>query len=325
MEIDEFSRDELTLVCLAHLISIWICPDDEECLRMKRSSKLRRALKRKCGIVPPPNETSSSSGGVPPTSLPSAKTKDSSSSNAPNIPTLDESFALLAQGNGGAPSDVPSVQVPPPAYWIGLGRPPPAPNWQVLAQFGPPPTAYWIALGRPPPAPNWPPSPPLPRPPPAPNWHFLPPPPSNFFVISAAPTILAQSSAYWVLCFGTGPAFSFYNSILVGPDIFQSTNSLLVGLWGGSLYFISGGITSQFGFCWKLWLFLLCVVHFTSEQLNFFWKLLWHYALAIPLSFDGTNVHSWLTLLFVPTPLRSLKRGGVTGYYLCMSIDSVIP
>jgi hypothetical protein len=37
--------------------------------------------------------------------------------------------------------------VPPPTYWISLGRPPPAPSW--LLHFG---TAH---LPRPPPAPNW--------------------------------------------------------------------------------------------------------------------------------------------------------------------------
>jgi hypothetical protein len=41
------------------------------------------------------------------------------------------------------------VQVPPPAYWIGLGRPPSAPNW--LLQF----VIITGHLPRPPPAPNW--------------------------------------------------------------------------------------------------------------------------------------------------------------------------
>jgi hypothetical protein len=50
--------------------------------------------------------------------------------------------------------DSPLVQVPPPAYWIGLGRPPPAPNW--LLQFV-------IGIGH------------LPRPLPAPNWLWIHP------------------------------------------------------------------------------------------------------------------------------------------------------
>jgi hypothetical protein len=48
---------------------------------------------------------------------------------------------------------------PPPSYWIGLSRPPPAPNWQRFAieraRTRPPPAPNWYAFFRPPPAPSW--------------------------------------------------------------------------------------------------------------------------------------------------------------------------
>jgi hypothetical protein len=48
---------------------------------------------------------------------------------------------------------------PPPSYWIGLSRPPPAPNWQRFAiervRTRPPSAPNWRTLTRPPPAPNW--------------------------------------------------------------------------------------------------------------------------------------------------------------------------
>jgi hypothetical protein len=153
-EINDLATDELRLVCTVHLIAVLV--SELEYLGFvvyKRNSKLRRALKRECGILPPPAETPSSSGGVLSTSLPLANAKDSSSNNAHNIHILEESFALLYQGSASTPSDVSLAQVPPPAYWIGLGRPPPAPNWiEVDSNL---PTPSLTALGRPPPAPNW--------------------------------------------------------------------------------------------------------------------------------------------------------------------------
>jgi hypothetical protein len=106
-EIDDLNREELQLLCMVHSIAL-DKPGTEglESFIFKRTSKLRRALKRKCGFLPFPAENPPSSGGVPPSSLPLAKTKDSLSSDALNIQTLKESFASLVQGNGGAPSDV---------------------------------------------------------------------------------------------------------------------------------------------------------------------------------------------------------------------------
>jgi hypothetical protein len=51
------------------------------------------------------------------------------------------------------------LTTPPPSYWIGLSRPPPAPNWQRFAieraRTRPPPAPNWRGFTRPPPAPNW--------------------------------------------------------------------------------------------------------------------------------------------------------------------------
>jgi hypothetical protein len=40
------------------------------------------------------------------------------------------------------------VSLPPPSYWIGLGRPPPAPDWQLRFDND-------VGRSRPPPKPNW--------------------------------------------------------------------------------------------------------------------------------------------------------------------------
>jgi hypothetical protein len=52
---------------------------------------------------------------------------------------------------------------PPPSYWIGLSRPPPAPNWQRFSND--------LGRNRPPPKPNWPISS---HPPPTPSWQTHP-------------------------------------------------------------------------------------------------------------------------------------------------------
>jgi hypothetical protein len=86
------------------------------------------------GVLPP---TKSSGGEDDPTKKP-LKAKFQGTSAWSNKDFCHPAFK----------SDVYSVTVPPPMYWISLGRPPPAPNWLLL--FG---TA--AHLPRPPPAPNW--------------------------------------------------------------------------------------------------------------------------------------------------------------------------
>jgi hypothetical protein len=80
--------------------------------------------------------------------------------------------------------------------------------------------------------------------------------------------------------------------------------------------------------------FLWCILGNPCGVLILFWKqccFLWNYLETFTTIFNGafrlwrlnfirrTNVLSLASLCFVPSPLRSLKRGGVTGYYLCMS------
>jgi hypothetical protein len=85
-EIDDLSTEELQLLCLVHSIALYVPgTEDSEFIFCKRNSKLRRDVKRKCGLSPLPAEYPPSSGGVPPSSLPLAKAKDSSSINAHNI------------------------------------------------------------------------------------------------------------------------------------------------------------------------------------------------------------------------------------------------
>jgi hypothetical protein len=187
-------------------------------------------------------------------------------------------------------SDASSVAVPPPTYWISLGRPPPAPNW--LLHFG---TAH------------------LPRPPPAPNWYLWTHPLQHQLL--EIPLIPLRRGKH------IGEAVGFMLGMCcrlhwVSSSTWPQQPTNLLGVPGSFTSQFCGwnSFGMQYFLLWEqytlLWNFGVIL-----SMLRFYWSIgfvLWrHNTLDIP----GFRFSCTFQLFFDCNLLRSLKRGGVTGIY----------
>jgi hypothetical protein len=204
-----------------------------------------------------------------------------------------------ASSSGLRPGD--AVLLPPPSYWIGLGRPPPAPNWQQFADD----------LGRR-------------RPPPKPNWRPLLRPSPSYFSVAHLHSHFHHQTPQFTFSIGRfGASFTQRKCIELSWSLFMVGKQYFI-LFGNNWLLWVYRLPIPLAFPWSFDTWILChkdpagsIGCFGSQSTS---TLFVHFSESIPFPmfirafWRSSTIQSFCFFLFDSLILSSSKSGGFIGY-----------